>query len=86
LGRAAANTADVSFCGSGVLSEHKHGFPAFLVQLFEQYQRPLVQSQTALLISIDNIQRILPPVGRDVVLLKRNRKDLVAWIVNGNAE
>ena len=69
-----------------MLPKHEHWLPAFLVKLFEQYQWPFVESQTSLLITVYNIQRILPPVRRDVVFLERNGEHLVTWVVDGDAE
>lgn len=82
----ATHSADVTFLWRCVFPEHKHWFPAFFVELLEQNQGSLVQSQASLLIAVHNVQCILPPICRDVIFLKRNRKDLVTRVVNGNAE
>lgn len=81
-----AHGTDVTFLWSGMLPKHEHGFPAFFVELLEQNQRPLVQPQTTLLITVDNIQSILPPVCCNVVFLERNGKDFVTRVIDGNAE
>lgn len=67
-------------------SEHEHGFLVLAVQLLEQDQRFLLQSQAALLVAVDNVQRILPPVGVDVVLLQRGRKHFVARVFHADPE
>lgn len=70
----------------GVLSQHEHGLPPFLVELLEEDERSLVQAETALLVSVHNVQGVLPPIGCDVVFLERHRQDLVAGVVDGHAE
>lgn len=69
-----------------MLPQHEHGFPALLVQLLEQNQRPLVEPQAALLVSVHDVQGVLSPVSRDVVFLERDRKNLVARVVDRYAE
>ena len=70
----------------GVLSQHEHGLPPFLVELLEEDERSLVQAQTALLVPVDDVQGVLPPIGCDVVFLERHGQDLVAGVVDGHAE
>ena len=67
-------------------SQHKHRLPALTIQLLEQYQRLLLQSETALLVAVHNVQRVLAPVGSDIVLAQRDRQHLVAGVVDGDAE
>jgi hypothetical protein len=76
----------MAFSGRGMLPEHEHGFSTFLVQLLEEYKRSLVQTQAALLVPVDDVQGILPPICCNVVLLQGNGQDFVAGIVDGYAE
>lgn len=69
-----------------MLSQHEHRFAPFLVELFEQNQRPLVEAEAALFVAVDDVQRVLPPVGADVVLLEGDWENLVARIVDADAE
>lgn len=78
--------ADVALFWGGVLAQHEHGLSAFLVELLEEDQGSLVETQTALLVAVHNVQRVLPPVGGDVVFLERDGQDLVAGVVDGHAE
>lgn len=47
--------------------KHEHGFLALAIKLLEQHERFLFESQTALLVPVNNVQRVLPPVVGDVV-------------------
>ena len=76
----------VSFHGRGVFPEHKHRFPPLTIQLLEQDQRLLFQTQTALLVAVDDVEGVLAPVGVDVVFLERGGEDFVAGIFHADAE
>lgn len=76
----------MALLGRCVLSQHEHGFSPFLVELLEEDQRPLVQTQTALLVAVDNVECVLAPVCCDVVLLEGHGEDFVAGVVDGHAE
>jgi len=69
-----------------VLAKHEHGLAAVLVELLEEYERLLVEAEAALLVAVHDVQRVLPPVGRDVVLLQRHRQHLVARVVDRHPE
>lgn len=64
-----------------MLSEHEHGLPALSVQLLEQDKRLFVQTQTPLLVAVDDVKRVLAPVGRDVVFFECHGEDFVAGVV-----
>lgn len=66
--------------------EHEHGFSALAIQLLEQNERFLFQAQTALLIPINNVESVLPPVGVDVVLFERCREDFMTRVFHADAE
>jgi len=74
------------FHGRRMPPEHKHRFPPFLVQLLEQYQRFFSQAETAFLITIDDVERVLPPVGEDVIFLERSREHLFAGVFHTDTE
>ena len=66
--------------------QHKHRFPALTIQLLEQDERLLLQTETALLVAVDNVEGVLAPIGVDVVFLERRGEDLVAGIFHADAE
>ena len=51
------------------------------VQGFEQSQWLFIQINAALLVSIDDVKSILPPICLDVILAKCRWKHLVTWIL-----
>ena len=55
-------------------SQHEHRFPALFVQLLEQQERLLFQPETALLVTVHDVEGILPPVIRDVVAFESLRE------------
>lgn len=69
-----------------MLPQHEHWFPTFLVQLLEQDERSFVQTQATLLVAMHDVQSVLSPVGGDVIFFKRDGKNFVAGIVDGNAK
>jgi len=69
-----------------VLAQHEHGLPPLAIELLEQQQRLLLEAQTALLVAVHNVQRVLAPVVVDLVSLERDGQDLVAWVFDGDAE
>ena len=64
---ATASSTAPAFLWTRVPSEHEHGFPTFFIQLLEQQEGFLFQSQTAFLVAVDDVQCVLPPVVGDVV-------------------
>ena len=85
--RGTAIEADgVALGGGGVLAQHEHGLAAVLVELLEEDEGLLVEAEAALLVAVHDVQRVLPPVGRDVVLLQRHRQHLVARVVDRHPE
>ena len=48
-------------------AKHEHGFPTFLVELFEEEQRLFFQAEAALLVAVDDVEGVLAPVVVDVV-------------------
>lgn len=76
----------VAFQRRGMLSEHEHGLFAFLVELLEQDQRFLLQPQTPLLIAIDDVQRVVLPIGNDVVLFESCWQHLFAGVLHRYSE
>ena len=66
--------------------QHEHGLATLPIELLEENQRSFVQSQTSFLIAVNNVKRILSPVGVDVVLFQCGRKDSVARILQADAE
>ena len=57
----------MAFGRRGMASQHKHGLPAFQIELLEKLERFLVVSQTPLLVTVHDIQRVLAPGSVDVV-------------------
>ena len=51
-------------------AQHEHGFPTFLVELFEEEQRFFFQTEAALLVSVDDVESVLTPVVVDIVALE----------------
>lgn len=72
--------------GRSMPPKHKHRLAALKVQLFEQLERFLVEAQTALLVAVDDVERILTPGRVDVVFLERGGEDFVAGVVDADAE
>jgi len=66
--------------------EHEHRFPPFAIELLEQHERLLFKSQASLLISMNDIQGVLPPVIVDLVAFERHREDFVARVLDGHPE
>jgi hypothetical protein len=50
-----------------VAAQHEHGFTTLLVELFEEEQRLFFEAETALLVAVDDVERVLPPVVVDIV-------------------
>ena len=48
-------------------AKHEHGFPTFLVELFEEEQRLFFQAEAALLVAVHDVEGVLAPVVVDVV-------------------
>lgn len=67
MGDATASSTAPAFLWTRVPSEHEHGFPSFFIQLLEQQEGLLFQSQAAFLVAVDDVQCVLPPVVGDVV-------------------
>jgi hypothetical protein len=57
-----------------VTAEHEHGFPTFLVQLFEKEQGFFFQAEAPLLVAVDDVEGVLAPVIVDVVAFESLRK------------
>ena len=70
-------TRTPALLGRGMPSQHKHRLPALLIQLLEQQQRLFFQPKTALLVAVDDVERVLPPVVCDVVAFEGLRGVLV---------
>lgn len=64
---AASSSTAPSVLRTRVPSQHEHGFPPFFVELFEKEQRLFFQTETAFLVSVHNVEGVLPPVVVDVV-------------------
>lgn len=47
--------------------QHEHGFPTFLVELFEEEEGFLFEAEAALLVAVHDVECVLPPVVVDVV-------------------
>lgn len=82
----AADCTDVALFGCSVLAKHEHGFPTLLVELLEQDEGSLVQSQTTLLVAVHNVESILPPICGNVVFLECHGQHLVTRVVDGDTE
>jgi hypothetical protein len=67
-------------------SQHKHWLAAFAIELLEEHERFLVETQTSFHVSVYNVKRILAPVVGNVVSFKRDGQDHTAWIVDADSE
>ena len=67
-------------------SQHEHGLLAVPIEVFEERERLLLEPDTALLVPVDDVERVLAPVGLDVVFAQGGREDLVARIFETDAE
>lgn len=66
--------------------EHEHRLSSFLVQLLEEYQRFLSQAQAAFLITVDDVERVLPPIGVDVVFFERSGEHFLTGVIHADTE
>lgn len=66
--------------------KHEHWFASFSIELLEEDERFLFESQTAFLIAVDNVKRILPPVGLYIVLSQCSGEDFMAWVFHADTE
>lgn len=68
------------------LPEHEHRLLAFLIKLLEQNKRLLMELETAFLISVYDIQRVLIPRCVDVILFESGRENFVARVFETDTE
>ena len=76
----------MAFHGRGVFPEHKHRFPPLAIQLLEQDEGFLFQSEATFLVAVNDVQSVLPPVGVDIVFFERGGEYFVARIFHADAE
>lgn len=62
-----------------VAPQHEHGLAALLVELLEEKQRFFLEAEAALLVAVNDVQRVLAPVVVDVVAFE----GLVGGVVSG---
>ena len=55
-----------------MFAQHEHWLPTFAVKLFEQQQRLLLETKTALLIAVYDVEGVLTPIVVDLVPFQRN--------------
>ena len=58
-----------------MLPKHEHGLPAFLVQLLKQEKRLLFEPETAFLIAVNDVERVLPPIIHYVITFESLSKE-----------
>lgn len=59
--------------------QHEHGLAALLVELLEEQQRLFLEAEAALLVAVNDVQRVLAPVVVDIVAFE----GLVGGVVSG---
>ena len=66
--------------------KHEHRLSTFAIELFEKHEWLLLETETSLLISVYNVQSILPPIVGDIVALQCDWQDNSARIVDTDTE
>lgn len=64
------DTACPAVLWCSMTTEHEHGFATLTIKLLEQQERFLPEAKTTLLITVDDVERVLPPVVMNIVSLE----------------
>ena len=66
--------------------KHEHWLTSFTIELLEEDERFLFEPQAAFLVAVDNVKRVLPPVGLYVILFQCSGEDFMAWVFHADPE